>query len=158
MFEGLVEGVSCRPGPLTPPNCPMCRQRITLFLPYFSQSERDSIELNVVTQRVTIMDKICQFNHRFSGSSRSYLEILKDLPMLVRHLWARLLDGEGLDLFFRARAGIYLVITILYVVMPLDILPEAALGVVGLLDDILFSLMVLVSLTNQFRTILGHGE
>eukprot|EP00095_Tigriopus_kingsejongensis_P012758 maker-scaffold30_size591359-snap-gene-2.14 protein:Tk12758 transcript:maker-scaffold30_size591359-snap-gene-2.14-mRNA-1 annotation:"e3 ubiquitin-protein ligase rnf170-like" len=145
-------------GPLTAPNCPMCRQRITLLLPYFSEEERSSIELDVVTNRDAIMERVCQFNRRFSGESRSYREMVTDLPMLLRHLFNRLREGEGLDLFFRARAGIYLVVIALYVVMPFDILPEGVIGLIGLVDDILFAIVVLLSLTTHFRTILGDGQ
>ncbi len=58
-----------------------------------------------------------------SGEPRSLSEQLRDVPVLLRHLWWRLRSGEGLDLLFRARMAFLAGISIAYVVLPFDILP-----------------------------------
>ncbi len=54
-------------GLLGAPSCPYCRQRVTLLLPYFTLSERNAAELDVIEVRTGLLNKVKDFNRRFSG-------------------------------------------------------------------------------------------
>jgi hypothetical protein len=56
------------PGPLTAPACPYCRQRVTILLPFFSETEKHSAELEIVEKRVDLLTQIKTYNNRFSGA------------------------------------------------------------------------------------------
>jgi len=81
--------------------CPYCRQRITIILPYFSQEERDSADLGEIEQRNNLLTEVHTYNRRYSGEPRTLLEMIRDLPVLLRHLVHYLLSGEGLHLAFQ---------------------------------------------------------
>jgi len=136
-------------------SCPYCRQRITLMLPYLSEDERlDSADPRDNETRNRIFSEITQYNRRFSGESRSLMEHLRDLPVLLRHLWNFLWSGEGFHFAFQIRVFILFIIWIAYFLSPLDLLPEAFFGIIGLLDDLIIFIMISMHLTYFFRQII----
>ena len=84
------------------------------------------------------------------------LEQLYDLPMLLRHLLLYLFSGEGLHLAFQLRVAVLSVFWLLYFVSPLDLIPEALFGLVGLLDDLVIFLLVSMYLTFFFRQVITN--
>ncbi len=59
-----------RVAPGAPPGCPYCRQRVTLLLPFFTEAERAApAETEAAEARNGILDKVGDFNRRFSGES-----------------------------------------------------------------------------------------
>ena len=89
---------------LRAPNCPYCRQRMTLLIPFFSDAERNSADPGDQRDMDEMLDKIGVFNRRYSNLPRSYLEQLRDLPMLLRHfvrsVWR---NGNGMQILFTCR-------------------------------------------------------
>ena len=77
------------------------------------------------------------------------MRLLREAPHLARRLWrdprhfARLLHS--------VRGALLLVALIAYVLSPLDLLPEAFLGVLGLADDALVVLVGATIYLAQFR-------
>ena len=59
-------------------------------------------------------------------------------------------------MMFRLRIILCLVAVLVYLLSPLDILPEAVLGIIGLLDDIFIILLVLVYVTIIYRQIIAE--
>ncbi len=57
---------------------------------------------------------------------------------------------------FRFRVAILVLGAVLYLVSPLDILPEAAFGVLGFLDDIFIFLLLLVYISIFYRQIVAQ--
>ena len=53
--------------PFETPTCPYCRQRITMILVYFSETERNSAELDIIDRRSQIINSVRSYNRRFSG-------------------------------------------------------------------------------------------
>ena len=45
---------------------------------------------------------------------------------------------------------------VLYLLSPFDLLPEAALGVFGLIDDLMFLLIILIYCTVVYRQVVTH--
>ena len=76
--------------------------------------------------------------------------------MLLRHLVVYLFSGEGLHLAFQLRVGVLAVVWIVYLLSPLDLLPEAVFGLIGLLDDLVIFLLISMYLTFFFRQIMSN--
>jgi len=136
--------------------CPYCRQRITLILPYFSVEERDSADPEDAEKREKILSELSTYNRRYSGEPRSVMEHLRDLPMLLRHLLIRFYSGEGLHLAFQLRIVVLASLWLLYLLSPLDLIPEAVFGFFGLLDDLVIFLLISAHLTFIFRTLMAN--
>lgn len=140
-------------------SCPYCRQRITIILPYFSQEERDSADLDEIETRTGILTEVHTYNRRYSGEPRSMVEMIRDLPVLLRHLVHYLFSGEGLHLAFQLRVAVLVAVWLLYLLSPLDLIPEAVFGLVGLLDDLVIFFLIAMYLTFFFRQIVANmGE
>lgn len=80
-----------------------------------------------------------------------------DFPVLARHLTRNFFSVSGLVVMFRLRIILFLLIIIVYILYPLDIIPEAVLGFLGLFDDIAVSAAILVYLTVLFRQSLANA-
>lgn len=145
-----------RSSALTASPCPYCRQRITIILPYFSDAEKNSAEPADAEIRDQIKKDVYTYNRRYSGEPRSLVEQVRDLPMLLRHLVVYLFSGEGLHLAFQLRVGVLAVVWIVYLLSPLDLLPEAVFGLIGLLDDLVIFLLISMYLTFFFRQIMSN--
>ncbi|XP_078488684.1 E3 ubiquitin-protein ligase RNF170 [Ciona intestinalis] len=129
--------------------CPVCRQMVSLLMRNF-QRNSDNEETREVESNIN------EYNRRFSGQPRPLLDYLWDLPALLRHLWREFFSVGGLVMMFRARIFLCFVAVLLYVLSPLDILPEAVLGVIGFIDDFFIFLLVLVYVTIIYRQIVAE--
>ena len=136
--------------------CPYCRQRITIILPYFSDDEKNSAEPADAETRSKIRTDVYTYNRRYSGETRSVIEQIRDLPMLLRHLGVYLFSGEGLHLAFQLRVVVLALFWLVYLLSPLDLLPEAVFGLIGLLDDFFIFLLISMYLTFFFRQIMSN--
>ena len=61
--------------PFDTPTCPYCRQRITMILLYFSETERNSAELDIIDRRSQIINSVRSYNRRFSGKKKIFFFI-----------------------------------------------------------------------------------
>ena len=86
------------------------------------------------------------------------MDYLYDLPALLRHLLKEFFSVGGLVIMFRARIVLCVVAIVVYLVSPLDILPEAVLGILGLLDDLFVLLLVLVYMTIIYRQVVAQRD
>ncbi|KAL4235877.1 hypothetical protein ACF0H5_004266 [Mactra antiquata] len=125
-------------------SCPVCRQTVTLLLVNFTHEEH----LSSTEEKTNIVNSIYQYNRRFSGEPRAWIDYVRDLPTLLRHAVSEFFTVGGLVFMFRVRIMILFIAALLYFVSPLDIIPEALFGIFGFLDDlfILFLLAIYVSL------------
>jgi len=129
------------------------------MLPYFSQEERDTADLAEIEQRGALLAEVHTYNRRYSGEPRTLMEMIRDLPVLLRHLVHYLFSGEGLHLAFQLRVAVLAAMWLLYLLSPLDLIPEAVFGLVGLLDDLVIFLLISMYLTFFFRQIMANmGE
>ena len=145
-----------RTSSLSAMSCPYCRQRITLILTYFSDSEKNTADLSEIETRDNLVSELHQYNKRFSGEPRSLMEHIRDLPVLLRHLWSHFWSGEGLHFAFQLRVAVLGLIWIVYFLSPLDLIPEALFGIIGLLDDLLVFIMISMHVAYFFRQIVGN--
>eukprot|EP00250_Pteridium_aquilinum_P032983 c5048_g1_i2 orf=150-938(+) len=135
---------------LQPCRCPICRRPINLLIPSDFEWSRDP-----EAQRV--LRDVANYNRYHGGGPVSILQRARDMPLLLRRLVQDLMDPQrALPLVHRTRIIIYLLLLAFYVFSPLDILPEAIFGFIGLLDDFLVMLLVLFHLAAMYRTALVY--
>lgn len=72
-------------------------------------------------------------------------------------MFRRIFSTEGLSWAFRMRSIIVAIGVILYVLSPLDILPESVLGIIGLFDDFFVVLSSALYFVISFRQSLANA-
>ncbi|KAF5732793.1 E3 ubiquitin-protein ligase [Tripterygium wilfordii] len=140
---------------LQPCKCPLCRRQITLLVPAeASLSERHNPTV------AEILGKIETYNRYFGGHTRGLIQRLQDLPFLLRRLLREMLDPQrSLPLVIKARVYIAMILSVVYIISPVDIIPEGILGIVGLLDDLVIALVCFLHVAAIYRSVLffRHG-
>ena len=76
-----------------------------------------------------------------------------DVPTLLRHLWRELFTIRGLLLIRRLHLIFILLLIVVYLASPLDLLPEAVFGILGLVDDIIIIVGTLVYISIIYRAL-----
>ncbi|RWS15692.1 RING finger protein 170-like protein, partial [Dinothrombium tinctorium] len=138
-----------------PVPCPVCRQLVSVLLVCFRNArlmsgEEDSTEVQA------ILHDINDYNRRYSGGPRPWLDYLWDLPTLLRHLSSEFFTVGGLMYMFRIRIVLCFVAAIMYLISPLDMIPEAVFGILGLLDDLFVVLLLAIYVTIIYRRFLAN--
>uniref|UniRef100_A0A0D9W167 Ubiquinone biosynthesis monooxygenase COQ6, mitochondrial n=1 Tax=Leersia perrieri TaxID=77586 RepID=A0A0D9W167_9ORYZ len=143
-------------GPAVQPcKCPICRRLINLLVPANVSMDNDDDP-----QIQHVLGEIQHYNHIFGGTPRSLTQRLQDLPFFIRRLFRELMDPQRtLPLVFRARMIMMVALSAIYVLSPVDILPERVLGLFGYFDDFLVLLIVFMHLAAVYRSLLlyRHG-
>ena len=83
------------------------------------------------------------------------MHYIYDIPALLRHLVRELFTVRGLILIRRLHLVLILVLLVVYLILPLDLLPEAVFGVLGLLDDLIIIVGTLVYISLVYRAVLA---
>ncbi|XP_072023250.1 E3 ubiquitin-protein ligase RNF170-like [Amphiura filiformis] len=130
--------------------CPVCRQQVTVLFPCFREVDV------TVEEAQTVSNAINDYNRRFSGDPRPIMDILRDLPTLLRHAMREFFSFSGLVWMFRLRIILCFFAAIVYFISPLDIIPEAVFGVLGFLDDIFVLLLLAIYVTIIYRGIIAN--
>ena len=144
--------------PFDTPTCPYCRQRMTMLLLYFSETERGSANSAEIEQRNQLIQEIRNYNSRYSGEPRSISEQLRDLPVLLRHLWSFIWSPDGLSWLFRLRIFTLGGMAGLYLLSPFDIVPEAAFGIIGIVDDLVIVALFLLYASMLYRNFITDNQ
>uniref|UniRef100_A0A1J3GUE3 E3 ubiquitin-protein ligase RNF170 n=2 Tax=Noccaea caerulescens TaxID=107243 RepID=A0A1J3GUE3_NOCCA len=140
---------------LRPCKCPLCRRPISLLVP----SEETVNGRSDATVSEVLRD-VETYNRVFGGQSSGLVQRMRDLPFLLRRLFGEMMDPQRtLPLVIRARVYIALILSAIYIISPVDIIPEGVLGVVGLLDDLLIALICFLHVAALYRSVLyfRHG-
>ncbi|UXI17706.1 ankyrin repeat domain-containing protein 13C [Sarcoptes scabiei] len=156
-----------RGGPI---KCPVCRQQVNILLPCFNVNSVTNVE-RVDANQSSISDsnsiannrpvsnqfirELNRYNRRFSGEPRPWYDYLYDLPTMLRHLSNDFFSFSGLFYMFRIRVIICFLAAIMYLISPLDMIPEAVFGIFGLFDDILVVLLLAIYVTIIYRRFLS---
>ncbi|XP_038648532.1 E3 ubiquitin-protein ligase RNF170 isoform X4 [Scyliorhinus canicula] len=125
-------------------NCPICRQMVTLLFPLFSVNDEQQESMQVI-------QNINDYNRRFSGQPRSFIDRMLDLPTLLRHAFTELFSIGGLFWMFRIRIFLCLAGALFYLASPLDFIPEAFFGILGFLDDLFVIFLLLIYISIMYR-------
>ncbi|XP_039024670.1 E3 ubiquitin-protein ligase RNF170-like [Hibiscus syriacus] len=141
--------------PLHACKCPLCRREITLLVP--GEASLRGRHNPAVAE---ILEKVEKYNCYFGGQSNGLIQRLRDLPFLLPRLLREMTDPQrSLPLVIRARVYLAMFLSAVYVFSPIDIIPEAVLGIVGLLDDLLIVLVGFLHVAALYRSVLysRHG-
>ncbi|EDV23326.1 E3 ubiquitin-protein ligase RNF170 [Trichoplax sp. H2] len=136
---------------LGPMNCPICRQEITILFPNYEDGQETDVSVDITT-----------YNRRFSGEPRSVFyrfqlwDYVQDFPTLLRHFVRECFTVNGMIALFRVKIVVCVVIAMIYVLSPFDIIPEAVFGILGLLDDLLIIVVILIYVTMIYRNIIAN--
>lgn len=133
-------------------NCPMCRNPVICLLPLYSivAQRRISSENN------ELFDLINTYNRRFSGLPRPLLDQLFEIPLLLRHVINELFTFDNIEFWFRLRFGFMFLISFMYFLSPLDIIPEALFGLFGYLDDIMVFVVMAFYICTIYRQVISQ--
>lgn len=131
--------------------CPVCRQQVTILFQLFTDDEVNTADPDEAVQRNRLQGEIGAYNRRFSGQPRPLMDYVRELPTLLRHLWNEFFSVGGLVYMFRLRIVLCLLAALTYLVSPLDILPEAAFGILGLMDDVFVLVLIAIYLSMIYR-------
>lgn len=80
-----------------------------------------------------------------------WIEYIRDLPTILRHCFFDFFSIGGLIWMFRLRIFVCFTIALLYLLSPLDIIPEIAFGIFGLLDDLFVVLLLAIYISILYR-------
>jgi RING finger protein 170 len=133
--------------------CPNCRRRIDLFDKLWSLEEKNALN-NQLPVAVQLNRRLISYNSKFSGSEqRSYFDIVRDSPTLLSRLWSEATASFSnlCALLLQSRIALGFVIALIYFLIPLDLVPEAVFGLVGLIDDLMVMGGVAVYIANVYR-------
>ncbi|KAF8404277.1 hypothetical protein HHK36_009159 [Tetracentron sinense] len=119
---------------LQPCKCPICRRLITLLIPCEAASL--GVGHNHDPEVGEVLQNVERYNRLFGGGRPSLIQAHSDCFLISQ----------------MAVSGIY-------VLSPIDIIPEGILGVVGLLDDLLIVLIFFLHVAAIYRSALlfRHG-
>ncbi|XP_013857880.1 E3 ubiquitin-protein ligase RNF170 [Austrofundulus limnaeus] len=134
-------------------NCPICRQMVTLLFPLFHETASPQRVQDDEAEPQLMLRDINDYNRRFSGQPRSIMDRLRDVPTLLRHAFREMFSVGGLFWMFRIRILLCLIGAVTYLASPLDILPEALFGLLGLLDDFFVILLLFVYISIMYREV-----
>ncbi|CAN1246548.1 E3 ubiquitin-protein ligase RNF170 [Linum grandiflorum] len=132
--------------------CPLCRRTITLLVPgEAALRERNNVEVSEV------LEKVQRYNRIYGGETSGLIQRMQDLPFFIRRLFREIMDPQRtLPLVIRARVYIAVILSAIYTLSPIDIIPEGILGIVGLLDDALILLICFLHVAAIYRSVLHH--
>ncbi|KAK3871470.1 hypothetical protein Pcinc_023377, partial [Petrolisthes cinctipes] len=143
---------------VTPTLCPFCRQEVTLLIPCLTDNEQNTTDETEVREREHIMGEVGQYNRMYSTLPRSFTNQILDLPTLLRHLWREIFTWRGLAMLSKLRVLFFIVLGVVYAIAPVDLIPEAFLGVLGVFDDIVVALVILFKLIEVYRDVVANRD
>lgn len=82
-----------------------------------------------------------------------WIDYLYDAPTLIRHCFREMFTVNGWRMIYYSRIIFLIIVVIFYVISPLDLIPEAVFGFLGLVDDLLVILMVIVYASMIYRQV-----
>ncbi|XP_077549004.1 E3 ubiquitin-protein ligase RNF170-like isoform X2 [Haemaphysalis longicornis] len=135
--------------------CPVCRQQVSVMLRCFQDHQVPEETDAQREERARLLRDINDYNRRYSGEPRPWLDHLRDLPTLLRHAGSEFFSVGGIMYMFRLRIVLCFVAAIMYLVSPLDMIPEAVFGILGLLDDLFVVLLLAIYVTVIYRRFLA---
>ncbi|KAI3460695.1 hypothetical protein Pfo_017358 [Paulownia fortunei] len=140
---------------LHPCKCPLCRREITLLVPSEASSgQRHRADVAEILQRIEI------YNRLYGERSNGLFQRMQDLPFLLKRLLRDMLDPQrSLPLVIRARVYLAMIASAIYVVSPVDIIPEGLLGIIGFVDDLIIVFTCFLHIAALYRAVLlsRHG-
>lgn len=77
--------------------------------------------------------------------------------MLIPHIFRQIFSLQGLAWTYRIRAIFIILFIILYILSPLDIIPESVMGLLGFFDDLLILFCAAFYIIFMYRQFLARA-
>ena len=104
------------------------------------------------TNSVSCIATLCVLSsHTHTHTQPDIFSRLRDIPAVYRELYHNMFRIGGFPICSRLYILLVLLLAVLYLVSPIDFLPEGLLGVFGLADDLLAVVMALLFGMNLYR-------
>lgn len=119
-----------------------------------------SLQQRINPEVANIISRLESYNRLYGERSSSLIQRLRDLPFLLRRLMRDMLDPQrSLPLVIKARVYLAVLLSAIYLLSPVDIIPEGILGIIGLLDDAIILLICFLHVAAIYRSVLvyRHG-
>lgn len=118
----------------------MCRSPVTMLHFNFEESLVQNPRIKPV------INEVYHYNFLFSNERKSFWVKIKEIPFYAKRLFSFFTTREGFRfLLFELSHNVILISLVLYILSPLDIIPEAIFGIIGLLDDlIVFGVLIYI--------------
>ncbi|XP_078441361.1 uncharacterized protein LOC144711291 isoform X2 [Wolffia australiana] len=135
---------------LQPCKCPICRRSITLLIP--SQTLRYQSHEPGAAQ---ILDQVQRYNRLFGNAPSGFIQRIQDVPFFLQRLARELMEpSRSIPAMIRMRIIVELVLSMLYILSPIDIIPEGVLGIIGIVDDMFILFIAFLHLSALYRSVL----
>ncbi|XP_041103774.1 E3 ubiquitin-protein ligase RNF170-like isoform X2 [Polyodon spathula] len=135
-------------------SCPVCLQQASL--PVETNCGHLFCEQDQPQQQQEagqILQDVNDYNRRYSGQARPLMDHLRDVPTLLRHAFREMLSRGALFCMFQIRILLCLVGALMYLVSPLDLLPEALFGILGFMDDLFVIILFFIYISIMYREV-----
>jgi len=141
--------------------CPCCRRMVDTIHDFFSDQEqknavpsRDRDRDSKGNEDFTpskVIELVTAYNRTFSNEPRTFRDVVLDTPTLLRHMWRQIANGGPGFIVMNVYLISVVLVMVLYLVCPIDIIPEAIFGLLGFLDDLIIGSFLLVYLAHAYR-------
>ena len=125
--------------------CPCCRTPLTMLHGASPESFQG-------TEGLLVQSRVQHFNRTCSLQPRTWNQMMNDAPVLLRIL------ANNPYLVMRSFRILYMfaaaLLSVLYLISPIDLIPELAFGVFGLFDDVVVIIISLIFIAETVRRIL----
>lgn len=81
---------------------------------------------------------------------------VRDSPTILRHVFNELVSLNGISLCNRLWIILALILALLYLISPVDLIPELILGPIGFIDDIVLIFAALIYIAQLYRRDIGE--
>ncbi|KAJ4964516.1 hypothetical protein NE237_024455 [Protea cynaroides] len=123
---------------LSPCKCPICRHTITLLRPCEA-----SLQHNHGPEVREVFQNLRRYNLSFDEGMKGLIQRLNNLPFFLRRMLRELADPQrSLPLFFRLRMVLPMLISAIYFLRPIHVIPEGIARFIGILDEIAIALIL----------------
>jgi len=73
-------------------------------------------------------------------------------------MWAELFTWRGMEMLSKFRVIVIIIGAMIYTFLPFDIIPEAFLGIIGLLDDVMVIIYMFIQLAVIYRAVVANRD
>ena len=94
-------------------------------------------------------EAVLDFNALFANN-RSFMQQILDIPYIMRQIGHDFSNGGAETICANFLVFVFLAIMVLYTLSPIDLIPEAVFGVLGLVDDGLVDVIMMLLAANQY--------
>ncbi|KAF6197486.1 hypothetical protein GE061_020152 [Apolygus lucorum] len=137
-------------------NCPMCRTAVSLLFDVSTIDENISEDDAILHEEIVAFVRLYNYKQNMNGALALWDRIML-LPVLLRHLYTEMMNGQ-LNSYLVFRMVMSLSLSLVYLVLQTDMIPERFFGLLGLLDDLLFFVFAIFYIANVYRHFVGRQE